>query len=86
MLSYDAIDALSTIFSFDGSMLAYLKSHDYANSYVAGMRGVGVVSGLLGTMAMPVLEKRIGLVRAGTWSVLCVSPAFSNHSSLPQAD
>jgi hypothetical protein len=69
--------------SFDGSMLAYLKSHSYADSYVAGMRGVGVVSGLLGTMAMPLLETRIGLVRAGTWSILCVSILSLSPSLFP---
>lgn len=59
-----------TVLSFDGSMLAYLKSHSYPDPFVAGMRGVGVVTGLMGTLAMPMLEKRIGLVRTGTWSVL----------------
>ncbi|GAA5880508.1 hypothetical protein JCM3774_000631 [Rhodotorula dairenensis] len=58
-----------TVLSFDGSMLAYLKSHRYPDPFVAGMRGVGVVTGLMGTLAMPMLEKRIGLVRTGTWSV-----------------
>ncbi|POY76866.1 hypothetical protein BMF94_0118 [Rhodotorula taiwanensis] len=58
-----------TVLSFDGSMLAYLKAHSYPDPFVAGMRGVGVVTGLLGTLAMPMLEKRIGLVRTGTWSV-----------------
>ncbi|GAA6008465.1 hypothetical protein JCM10207_007121 [Rhodosporidiobolus poonsookiae] len=59
-----------TVLSFEGSMLAWLKSHNYADSFVAGMRGVGVVTGLLGTLAMPLLEKQIGLVRAGSWSII----------------
>lgn len=59
-----------TVLSFDGSMVAYLKSHNYPDPFVAGMRGVGVVTGLMGTLVMPQLEKRIGLVRTGTWSVL----------------
>jgi len=50
-------------------MLAYLKAHDYSDGFVAGMRGVGVVTGLMGTVLMPFLEKRIGLVRAGSWSI-----------------
>ncbi|GAA5885225.1 hypothetical protein JCM16303_005963 [Sporobolomyces ruberrimus] len=54
---------------FDGSMLAYLKAHDYSDGFVAGMRGVGVVTGLMGTVLMPLLEKKIGLVRAGSWSI-----------------
>ncbi|GAA5950123.1 hypothetical protein JCM3765_004204 [Sporobolomyces pararoseus] len=58
-----------TVLSFDGSMLAYLKAHDYSDGLVAGMRGIGVVTGLAGTVLMPFLEKRIGLVRAGSWSI-----------------
>ncbi|GAA5914652.1 uncharacterized protein JCM6883_001031 [Sporobolomyces salmoneus] len=58
-----------TVLSFDGSMLAYLKANDYSDGFVAGMRGVGVVTGLMGTVLMPFLEKRIGLVRAGSWSI-----------------
>ncbi|GAA5962830.1 hypothetical protein JCM21900_004101 [Sporobolomyces salmonicolor] len=58
-----------TVLSFDGSMLAYLKAHDYSDAFVAGMRGIGVVTGLMGTIVMPMLEKRIGLVRAGSWSI-----------------
>lgn len=50
-------------------MLAYLKAHDYSDGFVAGMRGVGVVTGLMGTVLMPFLEKKIGLVRAGSWSI-----------------
>lgn len=61
-----------TVLSFDGSFLAWTKSHQYSDAFVAGMRGVGVVTGLLGTLAMPLLEKKIALVRAGTWSILCV--------------
>lgn len=59
-----------TVLSFDGTMLAYLISHAYSDSFLAGMRGVLVVAGLLGTLAMPLLEKWIGLVRAGSWSVV----------------
>lgn len=64
-------------------MLAYLKSHRYDDAFVAGMRGVGVVTGLLGTLAMPLLEKRVGLVRAGTWSILCVVPRSTAASPAP---
>ncbi|GAA6025360.1 hypothetical protein JCM11491_002746 [Sporobolomyces phaffii] len=58
-----------TVLSFDGSMLAYLKAHDYSDGFVAGMRGVGVITGLIGTVVMPFLETKIGLVRAGSWSI-----------------
>ena len=37
---------------------------------LAGMRGVLVVAGLLGTLVMPFLERYIGLVRTGSWSII----------------
>ena len=58
-----------TVLSFDGTMLSYLKSHAYSDPFLAGMRGLNVVAGLAGTLAMPFLEKKLGLVRAGNWSI-----------------
>lgn len=66
-----------TVLSFDGSFLAWTKAHHYSDAFVAGMRGIGVVTGLMGTLVMPLLEKKIGLVRAGTWSILWVGAAAS---------
>ncbi|KAK4050131.1 hypothetical protein OIV83_003702 [Microbotryomycetes sp. JL201] len=59
-----------TVLSFDGTMISWLKSHGYSDPFIAGMRGVNVVTGLLGTVAMPWLEKRIGIARTGTWSII----------------
>ncbi|EMD37530.1 FPN1 iron exporter [Gelatoporia subvermispora B] len=68
-----------TVLSFDGTMLSYLKAVDYSDPFLAGMRGLNVVAGLAGTLAMPILERKLGLVRAGNWSiwseVLCLIPA-----------
>lgn len=58
-----------TVLSFDGTMLSYLKSNAYSDPFVAGMRGLNVVAGLGGTLAMPFLERKLGLVRAGNWSI-----------------
>ncbi|KAH9949539.1 Ferroporti-1 [Amylocystis lapponica] len=67
-----------TVLSFDGTMLSYLKSDAYSDAFIAGMRGLNVVAGLAGTLAMPLLERRLGLVRAGNWSiwseVICLVP------------
>ncbi|KAK0523552.1 hypothetical protein OC834_005861 [Tilletia horrida] len=50
--------------------ITYLKSETtYSDGFIAGMRGVGVVSGLLGTMVLPLLERLVGIVRAGTYSL-----------------
>lgn len=40
-----------------------------SDAFIAGMRAVCVVAGLLGTVVMPRMEKWIGLVRTGTWSL-----------------
>ena len=58
-----------TVLSFDGTMLSYFKAHAYSDPFLAGMRSLNVVAGLAGTLAMPLLEKRLGLVRAGNWSI-----------------
>jgi iron-regulated transporter 1 len=50
-------------------MLTYLLSHSYTDAFLAGMRGVCVVTGLMGTVIMPFLERKIGVVRTGTWSI-----------------
>lgn len=61
-----------TVLSFDGNMLAYLKSRNYSDAFVAGQRGVCVVTGLAGTVLMPWLERKVGLARAGAWSIVSV--------------
>jgi solute carrier family 40 (iron-regulated transporter), member 1 len=62
-----------TTLSFDGIMLSYLKSQrGLSDSFIAGMRGIAVVMGLVGTLLMPWLERRVGLVRGGAWSLWSV--------------
>lgn len=69
-LSSIAISSLYlTVLSFDGTMLSYLKAHAYSDTFLAGIRGVNVVAGLLGTVAMPLMERKLGLIRAGNWSI-----------------
>jgi len=58
-----------TVLSFDGNMIVYLKSRGYSDPLIAGMRGVNVVTGLLGTVLMPWGEKKFGLIRTGSWSI-----------------
>ncbi|KAK4703100.1 solute carrier family 40 (iron-regulated transporter), member 1, partial [Phenoliferia sp. Uapishka_3] len=50
-----------TVLSFDGTMISWLRSHQFSDAFVAGMRGVCVVTGLMGTVAMPWMERRIGV-------------------------
>ncbi|KZT10586.1 uncharacterized protein LAESUDRAFT_720920 [Laetiporus sulphureus 93-53] len=67
-----------TVLSFDGTMISWLKAETYSDPFIAGMRGLNVVAGLIGTLAMPFLERKLGLVRAGNWSIwseaLCLVP------------
>ncbi|SAM81362.1 related to ferroportin 1 [Ustilago bromivora] len=59
-----------SVLSFDPTFIAYLKSETlYSDAFIAGMRAVGVVTGLIGTFIMPILEKKIGLVRTGSYSL-----------------
>ncbi|KAH9487158.1 Solute carrier family 40 member 1 [Psilocybe cubensis] len=58
-----------TTLSFDGTMVAWLKTNTYSDGLISGMRGIAVCTGLLGTAIMPVLEKKVGLTRAGSWSI-----------------
>jgi solute carrier family 40 (iron-regulated transporter), member 1 len=58
-----------TTLSFDGSMISWLKTNTYSDALISGMRGLGVCTGLAGTILMPILEKKIGLARAGSWSI-----------------
>ncbi|KAF8909737.1 polyketide synthase [Gymnopilus junonius] len=80
-----------TTLSFDGNMISWLKTNTYSDALVSGLRGISVLTGLAGTLVMPKLEKRIGLTRAGSWSiwseVLCLIPvliSFYVPSSLKQ--
>ncbi|SNX82863.1 related to ferroportin 1 [Melanopsichium pennsylvanicum] len=59
-----------SVLSFDPTFIAYLKSETlYSDAFIAGMRAAGVVAGLIGTFVMPILERRIGLVRTGSYSL-----------------
>ncbi|MGM9458249.1 hypothetical protein, partial [Lacticaseibacillus rhamnosus] len=42
----------------------------YSDAFIAGMRAVGVVTGLIGTFVMPMMEKKLGLVRTGSYSLV----------------
>jgi iron-regulated transporter 1 len=59
-----------SVLSFDSTFIGYLKSETtYSNAFIAGMRGVCVVTGLMGTFLSPYLTQRIGLVRTGSYSL-----------------
>lgn len=77
--------AIATIYlttlSYDGTFIAYVKAaRGFNDGFIALMRALCVLTGLLGTALMPILEKRVGLFRAGAWSIwfeaACLLPAL----------
>ncbi len=58
-----------TVLSFDGVLITYLRWIGFSDAVLAAIRGVSVLSGLIGTLIMPFLSYRIGLERTGLWSL-----------------
>lgn len=50
-------------------MLSYLKTQGFTDSFLASMRALNVVAGLLGTVTASWVEKKVGSVRGGSWSI-----------------
>ncbi|KAJ7698066.1 Ferroporti-1 [Mycena rosella] len=71
-----------TVLSFEGTMLGYLKTLDFRDDFLAGMRGLCVVTGLIGTLVTVPLERKLGSARAGSWSiwsmVVCLLPVMAS--------
>ncbi|KAJ7157945.1 Ferroporti-1 [Mycena crocata] len=71
-----------TVLSFEGTMLGYLKTLDFRDDFLAEMRGLCVVTGLIGTLVTVPLEKKLGSARAGSWSiwsmVACLLPVMAS--------
>jgi iron-regulated transporter 1 len=60
----------ASVLSFDSTFIGYLKSETtYSNAFIAGMKSVCVVTGLMGTSLSPFLTEKIGLTRTGSWSL-----------------
>ncbi|KAF9511452.1 hypothetical protein BS47DRAFT_1318902 [Hydnum rufescens UP504] len=67
-----------TVLSFDGTMLSYLKTQGYTDGFLASMRALNVLAGLLGTATASWIERKVGSVRGGNWSIwaefVCLIP------------
>nr|XP_019044413.1 solute carrier family 40 (iron-regulated transporter), member 1 [Kwoniella bestiolae CBS 10118]OCF23343.1 solute carrier family 40 (iron-regulated transporter), member 1 [Kwoniella bestiolae CBS 10118] len=68
-----------TTLSYDGTFISYIKAaRGWDDTIIASMRGLCLVTGLIGTAVMPVLERKVGLERAGAWSIWyevgCLAP------------
>jgi len=59
-----------SVLSFDSTFLSYLKTTtDLSDLFFSGMRGICVTTGLLGTFLAPIMQRHLGLIRAGSWSI-----------------
>ncbi|KAJ6632275.1 Ferroporti-1 [Mycena sp. CBHHK59/15] len=71
-----------TVLSFEGTMLGYLKTLDFEDDFLAEMRGLCVITGLIGTIVTVPLENKLGSARAGSWSiwsmVICLLPVMAS--------
>ncbi|KAF9962400.1 hypothetical protein BGZ72_006221 [Mortierella alpina] len=57
------------LMSVSGTMIGYLQWRGFTAGSIALLKGVCTASELVGTIAMPVLVRYVGLVRGGAWSV-----------------
>ncbi|KAF7355702.1 Solute carrier family 40 protein [Mycena sanguinolenta] len=71
-----------TVLSFEGTMLGYLKTLNFRDDFLAEMRGLCVITGLIGTLITVPLENMLGSARAGSWSiwsmVVCLLPVMAS--------
>ncbi|KAJ3402732.1 hypothetical protein HDV05_008270, partial [Chytridiales sp. JEL 0842] len=58
-----------TTLSFGNVMITYLLSVGYSSVLLSGMRALAVLAGLLATVTLSPVVAKIGLVRAGLWSI-----------------
>lgn len=74
-----------TVLSFSGQMITYLISVGYSSLYVGVARVVSSIFELSATWLAPVMMKKVGLVRAGiwslTWQMICLAAAMSWYFS-----
>lgn len=79
-----------TVLSFSGQMITYLVSVGYTPAYVGIARVGSSIFEISATWAAPLLMKKIGVVRAGSWSLAwqmaCLASAlswyFSGHGGM----
>lgn len=70
-----------TVLSFAGQMVTYLLSVGYNSTQIGFIRTVSVAFEISATLLGPILMARIGVVRAGLWSIssqiLCIAIAVA---------
>ena len=70
-----------TVLSFAGQMVTYLLSVGYNSAQIGIIRTVAVALEVSATWLGPVLTKRVGVIRAGLWSIswqiLCIITAVT---------
>ena len=70
-----------TVLSFGGQMVTYLLSVGYTSTQIGIIRTVSVLVEVSATWLGPVLMRRVGVIRAGLWSIswqlFCIAAAVT---------
>lgn len=73
-------------------MLTFLKdTRNYSDPFIAAQRAACTAAGLMGTVLFSLVSQKIGLVRAGSWSIwfefACLIPVvISLYVGVPASD
>ena len=71
------ISSRHQVLSFDGMMITFLKNtRHYSDPFIAGQRAACTVAGLAGTVLFPIISRKLGLVRTGSWAIWSVYQVF----------
>lgn len=77
-----------TVFSFAGQMVTYLLSVGYSSTQIGLIRTASVAFEISATWLGPLLMMRVGVIRAGLWSIscqiLCIATAVGLFLMVPQ--
>ncbi|KAL5006947.1 hypothetical protein ScPMuIL_015753 [Solemya velum] len=79
-----------TVLGFDNITAGFAINQGLSESIVGGLMGVGALTGIFGTVAYPIVRRRIGLERTGLFGLgcqisclcLCVASVFAPGSPL----
>lgn len=77
-----------TVLSFAGQMVTYLLSVGYSSTHIGLIRTVSVAFEISATWLGPVLMTRVGVIRAGLWSIswqmFCIGAAVAAFLTIGQ--
>ena len=60
-----------TVLGFSGVTATYFLTQGLPNSFIGAAQGAGAVFGVTGTIAFPLIRRRVGTVRTGMFGISC---------------